>query len=209
MFQDILSDQLKQNEMTYSDFLKEVLKPDGSPDIFMLLTALRLYMKVPLIVYKPYLAQKGSRNVKRGFQIRYWYAKGSDKKMAIVDVKMHYCYNGIDYIVQCQPTPLAELNKTVENLHETLDEASDHAKEILKMVPSSEFKNSLKMALKSITTAMSIISQTWTATGTANLAAIISPQPAVVVSSHPVSSHSCPPDSSGKRKAETVSTPPD
>ena len=144
MFQDILSDQLKQNDMTYSDFLKEVLEPDGSPDIFMVLTALRLYLKVPLIVYKPYLAQKGSRNVRRSFDMKYWYAKASDRRMAIVDVKMHYCYNGIDYIVQCQPTPLAELNKTVENLHDTLDEASDHAKEILKMVPSSELKNCLK-----------------------------------------------------------------
>ena len=65
------------------------------------------------------------------------------------------------------------------------------------------------MALKSISTAKSITSQTCTATGTANLAAIISPQPAVVASSHPVSSHSCPPDSSAKMKAETVSTPPD
>ena len=99
--------------------------------------------------------------------------------------------------------------KTVENLHETLDEASDHAKEILKMVPSSELKNCLKMALKSITTAKSITLQTCTAIGTANLAAIISPQPAVVASSHPVSSHSHPPDSSGKKRAETVSTPPD
>ena len=141
--------------------------------------------------------------------MNYWYAKASDRRMAIVDVKMHYCYNGIDYIVQCQPTPLAELNKTVETLHDTLDEASDHAKEILKMVPSSELKNCLKMALKSISTAKSITSQTCTATGTANLAAIISPQPAVVASSHPVSSHSCPPDSSAKRKAEMVSTPPD
>ena len=127
--------------------------------------------------------------------------------MAIVDVKMHYCYNGIDYIVKCQPTPLAELNKTVENLHDTLDEASDHAKEILKMVPSSELKNCLKMALKSISTAKSITFQTCTATGTANLAAIISPQPAVVVSSHPVSSHSHPPDSSAKGKQKLCQLP--
>ena len=112
----------------------------------MVLTALRLYMKVPLVVYKPYLAQKVGRNVKRNFQIKYWYAKGVDKRMAIVDVRMQYCYNGIDYIVQCQPTPLAKLNKTVENLHETLNEASDHAKEILRMVPSSELENCLKLS---------------------------------------------------------------
>ena len=89
--------------------------------------------------------------------------------MATKDVKLQYCYNGIDYVCQCLPSPIVELNKSIDNLMETLDEASDTAKDILKMVPTPDLKNCFKLALKSVTTARSLcekavgqqVQQTW------------------------------------------------
>ena len=82
---------------------------------------------------------------------------------------LHFALNGIDVVVPCLPTPVAELNKSITNLKETITEASDLYQEIFKMVPKSDMKKCYKLIMKSISTAGTLVRSTCTLNGSADM----------------------------------------
>ena len=202
----MLKTMLDDERISYQGLMEKILEDKGQVPIALTLALIRVFLNIPCVMHKPYIKTKGSRSAKRTFAMKHWYPKKEDKHSKSQSYMLHFAFNGIDTVVPCLPTPVAELKKSITNLKETFNEASDLCQEIFKMVPKSDMKKCYKLIMKSISTAGTLVRSTCTLNGHADMAQVISPQAAVVpVSSHVPSRGRNPPSEKQKPTATVTS----
>ena len=78
-------------------------------------------------------------------------------------------FNGIKFFALAVYTPRAHLNIAATQFREGLDETMDLAKEIIDIVPQSEFFSAYNIIMKNLDAADSLSTQAHVATGTATI----------------------------------------
>ena len=99
--------------------MEKILEDKGQVPISLTLAVIRVFLNNPCVMYKPYIKTKGSRSAKRTFGMKHWYPRKEDKHSKSQSYMLQFV-NGIDAVVPCLPTPVAELNKSITNLKETI-----------------------------------------------------------------------------------------
>lgn len=176
LFQGEITKILIKYGLSYRTAVEEVAKKDGPFNEEVLLRVLRGMLGIPFIIVET-RAPTEKRGKKKAYQIEGRYILPGDKKFSpskcIILVR-----NMISFYAPAMPLARVELNEQYTTSKEQVADALETVRNLLKCVPTSEFKTAFEVVEDHLSTAGIIIAEASVAIGTANIARLkIAPAP--------------------------------
>ena len=156
---------------SYKEVIQELLEEKTYPEPFVIIAAVRLFLNIPVLVIKPKIVDINTTQKRKvtHWEATEWYCTESDASLDKSHFKIFLVFNGIKFFGPAVYTPRVHLHRTVSHFREGLDETMELAKEIINIVPPSEFFNAYNIIVKKLDTADSLSTQAHVATGTATI----------------------------------------
>ena len=98
-----------------------------------------------------------------------WFCTENDASLDKSQFQIFLVFNSIKFLAPAVYTPRVNLNRTVTQFRKSLDETVESAKEIINIVPPSEFYNAYNVIMKNLDAADTLSTQAHVATGTATI----------------------------------------
>ena len=126
---------------SYKQVIQELLDENIDPEPFVVIAALRMFLNIPILVIKPKIAEitRTKRRKVTCWEGIEWFCTKNDEALEKSQFQIFLVFNGITSFAPVVYTPRLHLNRTVTQFRESLDETMDLAKEIIDIVPPSEF----------------------------------------------------------------------
>ena len=156
---------------SYKEVTQELLDENIYPEPFVIIAAVRMFLYIPVLVIKPKIAEINTTQKRKvtHWEATEWFCTESDASLDKSYFQIFLVFNGIKFFAPAVYTHRVHLHRAVTHFRESLDKTMELAKEIINIVPPSEFFNAYNIIMKSLDAADSLSTQAHVATGTATI----------------------------------------
>ena len=112
---------------SYKEVIQELLEENIYPEPFVIITAVRLFLNIPVLVIKPKIAEINTTQKRKvtHWEATEWFCIESDASLDKSHFQIFLVFNGIKLFSPAVYTPRVHLHRTVSHFRESLDETME------------------------------------------------------------------------------------